>query len=196
MKPPEENNAPKCAANGAEPFGADTTAAEIAHLHRFKAENGSLFRSIHILPMLEPPPSPTCGVRSPIYASSPRGDNCGGLLLGQSFHIILVVSWTAATLCLLRRFVCHCATEKGSIQSKTFKVRKRRLPRAITKPAMIATIQLRFFRALKRVAQREAWIRSRTGAILSTAVSTSHFIRRLASGGEREPCYALFLLSG
>jgi len=72
------------------------------------AENGSLFRSIQILPLLEPPPSPTCGFRWPIYANSPRADNCGALLLGQSFHVILVVAYgytlSATQICLS---LCH-----------------------------------------------------------------------------------------
>ena len=42
-------------------------------------------------------------------------------------------------LYLPRLFVYHCAAEKGSIQSETFKVMERRLLRAIINPAMIAT---------------------------------------------------------
>ena len=42
-------------------------------------------------------------------------------------------------LYLPRLFVYHCAAEKGSVQSETFKVMERRLLRAIINPAMIAT---------------------------------------------------------
>jgi putative membrane protein len=38
--------------------------------------------------------------------------------------------------------VYHCAAEKGSVQSETFKVMERRLLRAIINPAMIATLLL------------------------------------------------------
>ena len=42
-------------------------------------------------------------------------------------------------LYLPRLFVYHCAAEKGSVQSETFKVMERRLLRGIINPAMIAT---------------------------------------------------------
>jgi putative membrane protein len=45
----------------------------------------------------------------------------------------------AGMLYLPRLFVYHCAAEKGSVQSETFKVMERRLLRAIINPAMIAT---------------------------------------------------------
>ena len=45
----------------------------------------------------------------------------------------------AGMLYLPRLFVYHCAAEKGSVQSETFKVMERRLLRAIINLAMIAT---------------------------------------------------------
>jgi putative membrane protein len=57
----------------------------------------------------------------------------------KAFHIIAVISWMAGMLYLPRLFVYHCAAEKGSVQSETFKVMERRLLRAIINPAMIAT---------------------------------------------------------
>src|ERR1700730_8443407 len=45
----------------------------------------------------------------------------------------------AGMLYLPRLFVYHCAAEKGSVQSETFKVMERRLLRGIVNPAMIAT---------------------------------------------------------
>jgi len=42
-------------------------------------------------------------------------------------------------LYLPRLFVYHCAAEKGSVESQTFKVMERRLLRQIINPAMIAT---------------------------------------------------------
>jgi putative membrane protein len=56
-----------------------------------------------------------------------------------AFHIIAVISWMAGMLYLPRLFVYHCAAEKGSVQSETFKVMERRLLRTIINPAMIAT---------------------------------------------------------
>jgi protoporphyrinogen IX oxidase len=57
----------------------------------------------------------------------------------KAFHIIAVISWMAGMLYLPRLFVYHCAAEKGSVQSETFKVMERRLLHAIINPAMIAT---------------------------------------------------------
>ena len=57
----------------------------------------------------------------------------------KAFHIIAVIAWMAGMLYLPRLFVYHCAAEKGSAQSETFKVMERRLLRAIINPAMIAT---------------------------------------------------------
>lgn len=57
----------------------------------------------------------------------------------KALHVIAVISWMAGMLYLPRLFVYHCAAEKGSIQSETFKVMERRLLRAIINPAMFAT---------------------------------------------------------
>ena len=45
----------------------------------------------------------------------------------KAFHIIAVIAWMAGMLYLPRLFVYHCAAEKGSVQSETFKVMERRL---------------------------------------------------------------------
>jgi putative membrane protein len=57
----------------------------------------------------------------------------------KAFHIIAVIAWMAGMLYLPRLFVYHCAAEKGSVQSETFKLMERRLLRGIINPAMIAT---------------------------------------------------------
>ncbi len=57
----------------------------------------------------------------------------------RALHIIAVISWMAGMLYLPRLFVYHCAAEKGSVQSETFKVMERRLLKIIINPAMIAT---------------------------------------------------------
>jgi putative membrane protein len=57
----------------------------------------------------------------------------------KALHIIAVIAWMAGMLYLPRLFVYHCAAEKGSVQSETFKAMERRLLRAIMNPAMAAT---------------------------------------------------------
>ncbi len=57
----------------------------------------------------------------------------------KAFHVIAVIAWMAGMLYLPRLFVYHSETQKGSIQSETFKIMERRLLKAIINPAMIAT---------------------------------------------------------
>jgi putative membrane protein len=57
----------------------------------------------------------------------------------KAIHVISVMAWMAGLLYLPRLFVYHCAAEKGSVQSETFKVMERRLMRAIMNPAMISS---------------------------------------------------------
>lgn len=57
----------------------------------------------------------------------------------KAFHVIAVIAWMAGMLYLPRLFVYHCAAERGSVQSETFKLMERRLLRGIINPAMIAT---------------------------------------------------------
>jgi putative membrane protein len=57
----------------------------------------------------------------------------------KAFHVIAVIAWLAGMLYLPRLFVYHCAAERGSVQSETFKTMERRLLRVIINPAMIVT---------------------------------------------------------
>ena len=57
----------------------------------------------------------------------------------KAFHVIAVIAWLAGMLYLPRLFVYHCAAEKGSVQSETFKTMERRLLRIIINPAMVAS---------------------------------------------------------
>jgi protoporphyrinogen IX oxidase len=59
--------------------------------------------------------------------------------LVKAGHIIAVIAWMAGMLYLPRLFVYHADTQKGSIQSETFKVMERRLLKGIITPAMILT---------------------------------------------------------
>jgi len=61
------------------------------------------------------------------------------LLYIKAFHIISVIAWMAGILYLPRLFVYHTEAETGSQQSETFKIMERRLLKAITIPAMIAS---------------------------------------------------------
>jgi protoporphyrinogen IX oxidase len=75
----------------------------------------------------------------------------------KAFHIIAVIAWMAGMLYLPRLFVYHCAAEKGSIQSETFKVMERRLLRGIINPAMAATWLLGLWLAWHGPDSRYGW---------------------------------------
>ena len=77
-----------------------------------------------------------------------------------AFHIIAVIAWMAGMLYLPRLFVYHCAAEKGSVQSETFKVMERRLLRAIINPAMVATWLLGLWLAWHGPDSRFGWFGS------------------------------------
>jgi protoporphyrinogen IX oxidase len=55
----------------------------------------------------------------------------------KALHIVAVISWMAGLLYLPRLMIYHCAAERGSVQSETFKTMERRLYRFIMTPAMI-----------------------------------------------------------
>ncbi len=58
----------------------------------------------------------------------------------KAFHVISVIAWMAGILYLPRLYVYHADAELGSEKSETFKVMERRLLRAITNPAMAASL--------------------------------------------------------
>jgi putative membrane protein len=94
-----------------------------------------------------------------------------------AFHIIAVIAWMAGMLYLPRLFVYHCAAEKGSVQSETFKVMERRLLRAIINPAMVATWLLGLWLAWHGPDSRFGWFASgwlQAKLVLVLALSAVH----------------------
>jgi protoporphyrinogen IX oxidase len=95
----------------------------------------------------------------------------------KAFHIIAVMAWMAGMLYLPRLFVYHCAAEKGSVQSETFKVMERRLLRAIINPAMVATWVFGLWLAWLGPDSRYGWFASPwlwTKLVLVLALSAVH----------------------
>jgi putative membrane protein len=83
----------------------------------------------------------------------------------------------AGMLYLPRLFVYHCAAEKGSVQSETFKLMERRLLRGIINPAMIATWLLGLWLAWHVADSRSAlllpgWLWAKIALVL--ALSAMH----------------------
>jgi putative membrane protein len=95
----------------------------------------------------------------------------------KAFHIMAVIAWMAGMLYLPRLFVYHCAAEKGSVQSETFKVMERRLLRAIINPAMVATIVFGLWLAWVGPDSRFGWFNSgwlQVKIVLVLALSAVH----------------------
>jgi len=95
----------------------------------------------------------------------------------KAFHIIAVIAWMAGMLYLPRLFVYHCAAEKDSAQSETFKTMERRLLRAIINPAMIATWLLGLWLAWHGPDSRYGWFASswfQAKLVLVIALSALH----------------------
>jgi putative membrane protein len=57
----------------------------------------------------------------------------------KAFHVIAVIAWMAGLFYLPRLYVYHADAKPGSELSETFKVMERRLLKAITTPAMLAS---------------------------------------------------------
>lgn len=92
----------------------------------------------------------------------------------KALHVISVIAWMAGLLYLPRLFVYHADAEIGSKQSETFKVMERRLLRAITTPAMIATwiFGLWLVIGFQAVSFTEGWVWMK--AVLVIALSGYH----------------------
>ena len=84
----------------------------------------------------------------------------------KAFHVIAVIAWMAGMLYLPRLFVYHCAAERGSVQSETFKVMERRLLKAIINPAMIATWILGLWLAWSGGWYRTGWLQAKVVCVL------------------------------
>jgi putative membrane protein len=85
----------------------------------------------------------------------------------KALHVIAVIAWMAGLLYLPRLFVYHAESEKGSIQSETFKIMERRLYRAITTPAMIAAWVFGLWMVFAGVVQwNEGWFHLKLAFVL------------------------------
>jgi putative membrane protein len=90
----------------------------------------------------------------------------------KSFHVVAIIAWMAGMLYLPRLFVYHCAAERGSVQSETFKVMERRLLKAIINPAMIVAWVLGLYLAWEGGWFRSGWLHGKLALVL--AMSAVH----------------------
>jgi putative membrane protein len=90
----------------------------------------------------------------------------GFYLWAKAIHVIAVISWMAGMLYLPRLFVYHAETEKGSVQSETFKVMERRLMRAIINPAMMFSWVFGLWLAWRGFGFQGGWLHAKLAAVL------------------------------
>jgi protoporphyrinogen IX oxidase len=101
----------------------------------------------------------------------------------KAFHVIAVIAWLAGMLYLPRLFVYHCAAERGSVQSETFKVMERRLLRAIINPAMIATWVLGLWLAWAGHWFDSGWLQVKLALVLAMSALHGLFARWVEAFG-------------
>jgi len=95
----------------------------------------------------------------------------------KAVHIIAVIAWMAGMLYLPRLFVYHCAAEKGSVQSETFKTMERRLLRGIINPAMAATWLLGLWLAWQGYWFASGWLQAKLALVLVLSAMHGLFAR-------------------
>jgi putative membrane protein len=97
----------------------------------------------------------------------------------KAFHVIAVIAWMAGMLYLPRLFVYHSETQKGSIQSETFKIMERRLLRAIINPAMIVTWVLGLYLVWDGGWYTSGWLHAKFALVLIMSGLHGVYVRRL-----------------
>jgi putative membrane protein len=108
----------------------------------------------------------------------------------KTLHIVAVIAWMAALLYLPRLMVYHCAAQKGSIQSETFKIMERRLLKAIALPAMIVTWLAGLWLVYETGAWRSGWMHAKFVLVLGLSAMhgvMSRWVREFAADANTRP---------
>ena len=90
----------------------------------------------------------------------------------KAVHVIAVIAWMAGMLYLPRLFVYHVDSERGSVQSETFKVMERRLYRGIINPSMIIAWAAGLWLAWKGFGFMGGWLHAKIALVV--AMSAMH----------------------
>jgi putative membrane protein len=108
----------------------------------------------------------------------------------KALHLIAVIAWMAALLYLPRLMVYHCAAQKGSIQSETFKIMERRLLKAIALPAMIVTWLAGLWLVYETGAWRSGWMHAKFVLVLGLSAMhgvMARWVREFAADANTRP---------
>src|SRR5262245_53775544 len=106
------------------------------------------------------------------------------LLWLKALHVMAVISWMAGLLYLPRLFVYHCAAERGSPQSETFKVMERRLLRGIINPAMAATWGFGLMLAWQGGFFPAGWLQAKIGLVIGMSAIHGFYARAVREVAE------------
>jgi protoporphyrinogen IX oxidase len=108
----------------------------------------------------------------------------------KAFHVIAIIAWMAGMLYLPRLFVYHSETQKGSIQSETFKIMERRLLKAIINPAMIAAWVLGLILVWQGGWITSGWLHAKVALVLGLSAVhgvLSRFVKDFAADRNVRP---------
>jgi putative membrane protein len=97
----------------------------------------------------------------------------------KALHIVAFAAWMAGLWYLPRLFVYHSQVPVGSETSEKFKVMERRLLRAITTPAMVATLVLGIALASVTGAWSDGWLHLKIVLVLALAATHGVMARML-----------------
>ena len=97
----------------------------------------------------------------------------------KAFHVMAVIAWMAGMFYLPRLFVYHADTQKGSIQSETFKIMERRLLKAIINPAMMVTWVLGLYLVWDGGWYKSGWMHAKFALVLIMSGLHGVYVRRL-----------------
>jgi putative membrane protein len=111
----------------------------------------------------------------------------------KALHIVAFTAWMAGLWYLPRLFVYHSEVAVGSEASEKYKVMERRLLRAITTPAMLATIALGVALASVQGAWSDGWLHLKIALVLGL-VATHGVLAGMVKGfaADRRPASARF----
>jgi len=111
----------------------------------------------------------------------------------KALHIVAFTAWMAGLWYLPRLFVYHSQVAVGSEASEKYKVMERRLLRAITTPAMLATIVLGVALASLLSAWSDGWLHLKIVLVLALAATHGVLARMVrAFAADRRPASERF----
>ena len=108
----------------------------------------------------------------------------------KAVHVIAVIAWMAGMLYLPRLFVYHVDSERGSVQSETFKVMERRLYRGIINPSMIIAWAAGLWLAWKGFGFMGGWLHAKIALVVAMSAMHGYLggaVRRFAEDRNEKP---------